>query len=435
MQIVSRIDGHAVFPQGMNRVAGRFLRWIKESKEADEHHVLLIRRGELPFRRGICLLRNGNHAHTAAVELICLAQDVGAHLVRQRNDFSLAFRMGAARQHLLHRALGNQLGLALAVAHNNAHAAALEVKRDFVHLLEAGNQLIRAKLTLFVDDSNVNQVLEARLEVAVQERVAQHAVVRLAVYVQVIFQHHLVLRERTSLVRAEDVHCAEVLNRVQVLDDDLLAAHGHGALRQRGGHNHRQHFRRQTDGNRNGEQPRLNPVAVAQTVDEQHNRHHQEHEANQHPRNAVDTLLKGGLRRLDVQRLCHCAEHRVMPDGEDDRRCAAADDRAAHERQIAAFGQAANRLADCAGLLHRLTFPSQAGLAEEQVLRAEDAHVRREHVARRQRHDVAHDDFFQRDFLLLALARHADCRVNHLGELRRDIAAAGLLHEAENAGN
>ena len=173
----------AVFPQGMNRVAGRFLRRIEESKEADEHHVLLIRRGELPFRRGICLLRNGNHAHTAAVELICLAQDVGAHLVRQRNDFSLAFRMGAARQHLLHRALGNQLGLALAVAHNDAHAPALEVKRDFVHLLEAGNQLIRAKLTLFVDDGDVNQVLEARLEVAVQERVAKYAVVRLTVHV------------------------------------------------------------------------------------------------------------------------------------------------------------------------------------------------------------------------------------------------------------
>ena len=82
-----------------------------------------------------------------------------------------------------------------------------------------------------------------------------------------------------------------------------------------------------------------------------------------------------------------------MPDGEDDRRCAAADDRAAHERQIAAFGQAADRLADRAGLFHRLALARQAGLAEEQVLRAEDAHVRREHVARRQRHNVAHDDF------------------------------------------
>jgi len=73
---------------------------------------------------------------------------------------------------------------------------------------------------------------------------------------------------------------------------------------------------------------------------------------------------------------------------------------------------------------------SRRSAPKEQVLRAEDAHVRREHVARRQRHDVAHDDFFQRDFLLLALARHADCRVNHLGELRRD--TVGSLTECGN---
>ena len=42
-------------------------------------------------------------------------------------------------------------------------------------------------------------------------------------------QDHAVQRERAGLVGAEHVHRAEVLDRVQPLDDHLLPRHGDGA--------------------------------------------------------------------------------------------------------------------------------------------------------------------------------------------------------------
>jgi hypothetical protein len=64
-------------------------------------------------------------------------------------------------------------------------------------------------------------------------------------------QNDLVLREGARLVGAQDVHCAEVLNCVEALDDDPLARHHEGALGEIDRHNHWQHFRRQCD--RDGE--------------------------------------------------------------------------------------------------------------------------------------------------------------------------------------
>ena len=81
------------------------------------------------------------------------------------------------------------------------------------------------------------------------------------------FEDDPVLRQRAGLVRAEHVHGAEVLDRVQPLDDDLLARHRDGAAREVGGDDHRQHLRREADGDRDSEEERLLEVVLDQAVD------------------------------------------------------------------------------------------------------------------------------------------------------------------------
>ena len=67
---------------------------------------------------------------------------------------------------------------------------------------------------------------------------AQHPCIVLAIDIQVVFQHHLVLCQRAGFVSAENVDSAEVLNGVKIFDDGLLFAHGNSALSKAGGHDH-----------------------------------------------------------------------------------------------------------------------------------------------------------------------------------------------------
>ena len=276
---------HAVRLQRLDSRLGGGLGRVQQRQKAQEHHALLIRHRELPHRGGVGLLGHGNHPHALAVQLVGFCQHPPTHLVLQGQHLAAALCPGAALQHLLHRALGDQLGFALLVLDHHAHPPPLEVKGDFVHLGVLLHQGLGAQLLLLLDDRQVNEVFQPRLEIAVEERVAQHPAVLLAVHVQVVLQHHLVLGEGAGLVRAKDVHGAQILDGVQVLEDDLLLAHGQGTLCQGGGDDHGQHFRGQAHRHRDGEQRRLHPVPLGKAVDEQHHRHHQQHKADEHPGN------------------------------------------------------------------------------------------------------------------------------------------------------
>ena len=58
-------------------------------------------------------------------------------------------------------------------------------------------------------------------------------------------------------VGAQDIHRPEVLDRIEALDDHPLARHRDGPLRQIDGHDHRQHFGCQADGDGEREHQRL----------------------------------------------------------------------------------------------------------------------------------------------------------------------------------
>jgi len=341
-----------------------------------------------------------------------------------------------------------------------ARAPAFEVEGDLVDLAVGLVQLQLGGQFDMVEHGTVQQVLQPGLVMAVEEGEVQHLVGVLAVGVGVARQRDLVLRQRAGLVGAQDVHRAEVLDRVQALDDDLLARQQHRALGQRAGDDHRQHLGRQADGHRQCEQEGLQPVVLGEAVDDEDDRHHHSGKADQQPADAVDTGLEGvgravagcvgggGMRRQRAEEAAAAGRHHQ-------RGGRARDDIGAHEHQVGLIERA--RACRCTGggswgalheLLdwHRLT--GHRRLRNEQVAGAQHAAVGRDHVTGRQADDVARDQVAQRDLLRRGLrgrggrclrGRRARAAADHRGGVadHRTQALGGavraaLLHEADH---
>ena len=209
---------------------------------------------------------------------------------------------------------------------------------------------------------------------------AQYARVVLPVYVEVIFQHDLILRQRSGLVGAKDVYGAEVLDGIQVLDDGLLFAHGDGALGKAGGHNHGQHLRGKSHGNGDAEQECLQPVAFCNAVDEENQRDHDQHEADQHPGDGVDALGKAGFNRFSGHCGCHRTKQRIITDTNNDRCCTAGDNIAAHKGDVCIIGYAVFGRADIRRFFNGLAFSSQTCLTDKQIFCIQNSNISRNHI-------------------------------------------------------
>ena len=110
--------------------------------------------------------------------------------------------------------------------------------------------------------------------------------------VAIDFEDDVVHRERAGLVGAQHIHGAEVLDRVEALDDDLLPGHGQRALGQADRDDHRQHLRRQPHGDRQREEEGLLPIVFGQAIDEEDQRHHHRHEPDHQPSEPLDAAVE-----------------------------------------------------------------------------------------------------------------------------------------------
>ncbi|MNT80446.1 hypothetical protein D3C72_2199000 [compost metagenome] len=79
---------------------------------------------------------------------------------------------------------------------------------------------------------------------AVQPRGLQHTFADFARDIRMILQHNFILRQGAGFIGAKNIHRAKVLNGVEVFHNHFLTGEFHRPARQRGGDNHRQHFRR-----------------------------------------------------------------------------------------------------------------------------------------------------------------------------------------------
>ena len=435
------LGGHTVVFQCPDGIGGGLLRRVEESQITQQHHVPLVLYAKGIHRGGVALLGNGQHPEALIVEFIHGMQNFAAQGIGQGFHSAILLGIGADGKHFLYCTFGHHLGLASLILHHSGQTTAAEVEGDLVHLHIVFRQVQQAGVGGFfllglVDDGKVHQVLVSGLEVAVQVGVTQHAGVVFAVDVQVIFQHHLILCQGSSLVGAEDVDGTEVLDGVQIFHDGMLFAHGDSTLGKAGGHNHGQHLRGKTHGDGDAEQKGFQPVALGDAVDEEHQRHHDHHKADQHPRNGVDALGEAGLYRFPCYGRGHRTEEGLVAHADCHGGGTAGDHVAAHKGDVGVVSDTVLRGTDQRGLFNGFALAGQAGLTDEQILGFQNADVRRDHIACREMHDVAHHQIVHGDLhLLLLLPGDHTGGGNHCQQLFRCVAAAGFLHEPQGAGD
>ncbi len=286
-----------------------------------------------------------------------------------------------------------------------------------------------------LDDGHIDEVFQPRLKIAVQEGVAQHALVVVAVQIHVFFQDDLVLGQRARLVRAEHVHLAERLNGGKRFDDGLVLCHVDGALGQRRRHDDGQHLGRQPDCDADGKEQGVAPVVFEKSVDEENHGHHDEHEAQQQFAHRIHALFKAVFRPVARERLGHGAEIRLAARGHDHRRGAAADHVAAHKAQVCNIRQRIRPILGLAEFFHRVRFSRQRRLGHESVFGREEQHVAGQHVPGREPDDIPRDDLRHVKLGIDAVAQDIRLVGDHGRELGGGRRAALALDERDDAGD
>ena len=173
----------------------------------------------------------------------------------------VAFKLGAMGKDRLRGALGQNPVLMLRGLHDDRHHLARKIKRDFVHLhvIDDAQFLLRLRMA---QHRAIQHVFQSGLEMADEVGIQQHGVALVFEHVAMEFQDDVIAGERAGLVRAKDIHGAEVLDGIEAFDDDFFLGHGQRALGQADGDDHRQHFRRQTHRHRQGKQKRPGPIML-----------------------------------------------------------------------------------------------------------------------------------------------------------------------------
>ena len=428
--------GHTMVFQRLDCVCGGFLRGIEERKIPYQHHFALVLYAKSACRRGVAFLCNGKNTEALVIEIIHCFQDTEADIIGQRPHTAITLRISADGEHFFHSAFCHHLGLTGFVLYHRGQTAS-EVKGDFIYLHIVFRQIEQAGIFRFfflclMDNRQIHQILIAGLEVAVEVSVAQNPCIVLTVYVKVTFQHNFILCQRSGFVGAKNIYGPEVLDGIQVLDDGPLFAHGYCAFGKAGRHNHGKHLRGQANGNRDAKQECFQPVTFRNAIDEEYQRNHDQHEADQYPGNSVDALGKAGLHRFSGNGGCHRAKQSMVSDTDDNSGRAAGNHIAAHEGNVCVIGHALLLCAHIGHLFDRLTLPRKTCLTYKQIFCIQNAYIGGNHIPGGQMYDIAHRQSFHGNFgfFLFPAGNRAGCR-NHGQQFFRRVSASGFLYKAK----
>ena len=179
------------------------------------------------------------------------------------------------------------------MSYNNRKAFAVEVKRNLIHLL------VFSDFWAFVLQNRViHRALDTGLEVAVDVYQAQNVVVVIASGVHMAIQFDLAFGQRARLIAAKDGHTAEILDRGELLDEDLFLCHAAGPLRQGDCDDHRHHLWRHPYCERHGKQERVQQGTVEDDIYEQNEKHQQHDYASDHRSKIPDAAAELGFWRF-----------------------------------------------------------------------------------------------------------------------------------------
>ena len=237
-------DGDPARFQRFQRRRGGLFRRIEECDVTLEDQIGFIDTLVVPFPRGQELACYRHHAQPLTVQVIGDAFDAAQHGLIQRHDLAVMTHLRGNIQDLLQCPFADQLMYVRLLADHHRHAAPFKVERNFVHLLPAAGEHAGRLFIHTFQHRHVEQVFQPCLVVTVQPRAVQHPFAGLSGDIGVVLQHDFVLGQGAGFIGAKNVHRAKVLDGVEVFDDHLLFREFDRPARQRGGDNHRQHFRR-----------------------------------------------------------------------------------------------------------------------------------------------------------------------------------------------
>ena len=251
-----------------------------------------------------------------------------------------------------------------------------------------------------------------------------------------IFENDLVLRQRTRLVRTKNVDAAEILDGVEIFYHRLLFRHRHGAFCEAGGDDDGQHFGRQSHGDGYSEEKRVQPIAFRESVYEEHDGHHHRHKAEQDMRNGADSLFERSRLALSLGKFFRrSAQNGIIPDGDGNAGRAARHHRASRECERGNFRKGKEfcvvGVSERGAFFHGFALSRQCRLVDEEIFCGKEPKVCGDDVARREEHNISHDDFLDGQ-LDRALVFADDFRLclNEFGKPRRGAARTGFLYEA-----
>ena len=147
---------------------GCALLWrIQKSDESHQYHILLIAHIKGARFPNLVFLGDSQHAQTIeivlCVNLLCQA----AMFAVQRANFSSEIRVGADGKHFLHSTFGDELALPRGIFQHDAHAAPGKIEGNFIHMPVFLYQASQAVLFSPLDHRHIDEVFQARLEIAV----------------------------------------------------------------------------------------------------------------------------------------------------------------------------------------------------------------------------------------------------------------------------
>ena len=201
---------------------------VDHARQAQEGQVMLQRvRLEIRRKLGPFAAGRAQHAQRFVGHLLVLAQDLGAGFLRHGQYLTILGVRGTAAEHHVGRALC-VLDICAVVFVHGAHHFAAAVKRSLAH-----TGLGRLQRALGQADAGgviyqrafgglaLSVAVFAGLGVAAQRHRAGQGLF----FTHVLHNRHLVLRQRTGLVRADDLCAAQRLHSRKAADDGIALGH------------------------------------------------------------------------------------------------------------------------------------------------------------------------------------------------------------------
>ena len=148
-----------------------------------------------------------------------------------------------------------------------------------------------------MEDDVIKWTADTRLELAVEIGEFQRAGGWVPKGIERAIERHGSGGERSRFVAAKHIQTAEVLNRGEMLDDDLLTRHGDGAFGKRHRRNHGQELGCQANCQRNRKQQRLKRIAMAYNADDNQEENEEEDRSRKELAEISQALIEGGLFR------------------------------------------------------------------------------------------------------------------------------------------